>query len=36
MPVLEQWARWDLEHGVVEHPIGVDRAFEPPAFAEKP
>jgi putative hydroxymethylpyrimidine transport system substrate-binding protein len=26
-PVLESWARWDLEHGVVEHPIDIDRAF---------
>jgi NitT/TauT family transport system substrate-binding protein/putative hydroxymethylpyrimidine transport system substrate-binding protein len=26
-PVLESWARWDLAHGVVEHPVDVDRAF---------
>jgi putative hydroxymethylpyrimidine transport system substrate-binding protein len=36
LPLLEQWARWDLEHGVVEHPIDVDRAFEPPGSAEAP
>jgi putative hydroxymethylpyrimidine transport system substrate-binding protein len=36
LPVLRQWARSDLEHGVVENPIDVDRAFEPPVFAENP
>jgi putative hydroxymethylpyrimidine transport system substrate-binding protein len=25
--VLERWARWDLEHGIVERPIDVERAF---------
>jgi putative hydroxymethylpyrimidine transport system substrate-binding protein len=29
--VLERWARWDLEHGIVERPIDVDRAFDLPA-----
>ncbi len=24
---LERWARWDLEHGLVERPIDVERAF---------
>jgi putative hydroxymethylpyrimidine transport system substrate-binding protein len=26
--VLGRWARWDLEHGIVERPIDVDRAFD--------
>jgi putative hydroxymethylpyrimidine transport system substrate-binding protein len=26
--VLERWARWDLEHGIVDRPIDVDRAFD--------
>jgi NitT/TauT family transport system substrate-binding protein/putative hydroxymethylpyrimidine transport system substrate-binding protein len=25
--VLERWARWGLEHGIVERPIDVERAF---------
>jgi len=26
-PVLKEWATWDLEHGLLERPIDVDRAF---------
>jgi putative hydroxymethylpyrimidine transport system substrate-binding protein len=26
--VLRKWARWDLEHGLLEKPIDVDAAFE--------
>jgi putative hydroxymethylpyrimidine transport system substrate-binding protein len=27
-PVLERWAKWDLDHGIVDRPIDVDRAFD--------
>lgn len=26
--VLEEWARWDLEHGLLEEPLDVEDAFE--------
>jgi putative hydroxymethylpyrimidine transport system substrate-binding protein len=30
-PVLNRWARWDLDHGIVDQPIDVDQAFAQPA-----
>lgn len=27
-PVLEAWARWDLEHGLLEQPLDVQKAFD--------
>lgn len=29
-PVLHAWARWDLEHGLLERPLDVDAAFAEP------
>jgi putative hydroxymethylpyrimidine transport system substrate-binding protein len=31
MPLLRQWSRWDLEHGLLERPLDVDAAFAGPA-----
>ncbi len=28
--ILDRWADWDLEHGIVEQPIDVDALFAPP------
>jgi putative hydroxymethylpyrimidine transport system substrate-binding protein len=30
-PVLNRWARWDLDHGIVDQPIDIDQAFARPA-----
>jgi NitT/TauT family transport system substrate-binding protein/putative hydroxymethylpyrimidine transport system substrate-binding protein len=30
MPVLRDWAAWDLEHGLLERPLDVDAAFAEP------
>jgi putative hydroxymethylpyrimidine transport system substrate-binding protein len=27
-PVLDEWAKWDLEHGLLERPLDVDAAFQ--------
>jgi ABC-type nitrate/sulfonate/bicarbonate transport system substrate-binding protein len=27
--VLEEWARWDLQHGILSKPLDVDAAFPP-------
>jgi NitT/TauT family transport system substrate-binding protein/putative hydroxymethylpyrimidine transport system substrate-binding protein len=29
-PVLNAWARWDLEHGLLERPLDVEAAFDEP------
>jgi len=29
-PVLRAWARWDLEHGLLERPLDVEAAFDEP------
>jgi hypothetical protein len=28
MSVLDQWSRWDAEHGILERPIEVNDAFD--------
>jgi NitT/TauT family transport system substrate-binding protein/putative hydroxymethylpyrimidine transport system substrate-binding protein len=30
LPVLHAWARWDLEHGLLERPLDVTAAFDEP------
>jgi ABC-type nitrate/sulfonate/bicarbonate transport system substrate-binding protein len=27
--ILKEWAQWDLQHGILEHPLDVDAAFPP-------
>lgn len=28
LPTLEEWAEWDLEHGLLEQPLDVEKAFD--------
>ena len=30
LPVLRRWAGWDLEHGLLERPLDVEKAFDQP------